>query len=139
ALQMSRRRAARAPPMKTFEEPVLMRNHAGGMPMHVGASPIASQRAAGMELISTRGLTPSSVIPMLGHGVGGTGGGPLGGCVACACGVPRYGDTIVAAGRLGKIAAIGAVRFAKPTSSASLSAPMPPVMAPMVPCAARRA
>src|SRR5215813_6100075 len=77
-------------------------------------------------------------MPMLGIGVGGTGGGPLGGWVTCAWGVPMYGDIKVAAGRLGKTAAIGAVRLAKPTSSACLASPKAPIMAPAVCCKARR-
>ncbi len=88
ALQMSSVRAARAPPMNTFDEPVVILNQAGGTPMHVGARPMSSQRAAGMLLISTRTHIPRVTIPMLGHGVGGTGGGPLGGWVAWAWGVP---------------------------------------------------
>src|SRR5256885_1755381 len=79
ALQISPNRAARMPPMNTFDEPVLILNHAGGSPQHVGASPMSSTRAAGMLLISTRTLRPRRAIPMLGIGVGGTGGGPLGG------------------------------------------------------------
>jgi hypothetical protein len=137
ALQMSVVRAARTPPIKTFDEPVFILNHATGSPQHVGARPISSTRAAGMELMRTRVLTPRVTAPMLGIGVGGTGGGPLGGCATCACGVPMYGEPIVAAGRLGNIAAIGAVRLAKPTSNALLISVSPPKIAPTVCCVAR--
>src|SRR5262249_23056887 len=62
ALQTSRSRAARAPPMNTLEEPVLIRNQAGGMPQQVGARPMSSHLAAGIELMSTRTLTPRSTM-----------------------------------------------------------------------------
>ena len=137
ALQTSMSRAARLPPMNTFDEPVLILNHAGGIPQQVGARPMSSQRAAGMLLMRTRTLTPSITVPKLGSGVGGMGGGPLGGWVGCAWGVPRYGDMRVAAGRLGQTAASGAVRLANPTSNACLARPRPPITAPTVCCAAR--
>src|SRR5262249_26974533 len=58
ALQTSISRAARAPPMNTLDEPVLILNHAGGIAQQVGARPMSSHRAAGMLLMRTRTLTP---------------------------------------------------------------------------------
>src|SRR6516164_1168804 len=132
AWQISIRRAARTPPINTFDEPVSILNHATGKPQQVGASPMSSTRAAGIQLISTRVLTPSVTMPILGIGVGGTGGGPLGGCATCAWGVPMYGDRIVAAGRLGNTAAIGTVKLANPTSNSLLIKVKPSITAPTV-------
>jgi len=136
ALQISPSLAARLPPMNTLDEPVSILNHATGSPQQVGARPISSHRAAGRLLMSTRTQLPSVDIPKLGRGTGGAGGMKLGGCI-CACGVPRYGDMSVAAGRLGQTAEIGAVKLANPTSNACFARPRVPIIAPTVCCVAR--
>src|SRR5215204_832134 len=61
--------------------------------------------------------------PSGGNGVGGTGGGPLGGCLTCACGMPSAIPVRVAAGN-------GPIALARPLTSsdifASAAAPAAP-------------
>jgi hypothetical protein len=76
--------AARAPPMYTFDDPVMISYIAdsGGMiPPHVGFSPKSPHLALGLLLINTVRLVPSMIGPNGGKGIGGKGGGPLGGCL----------------------------------------------------------
>src|SRR5262245_42727176 len=94
-------RAARAPPMYTFDDPVTisyMAEVGGTTPQHVGLIPISPQRAVFSLLMSTVALVPNRIGPVGGSGVGGTGGGPLGGCLTCACGTPKAILVNVAAG-----------------------------------------
>jgi hypothetical protein len=64
-------------------------------------------------------------VPSEGSGTGGAGGIRLGGWL-WVWGTPTYIMVIVAAGRLGKTFAMGAVRFAKPALIMSPTTPIPP-------------
>src|SRR5262249_26472121 len=106
-------RAAREPPMYTFDEPVMisyMADRGGTMPQQVGLRPKSPQRAAGLLLISTRKHVPRRIGPSGGKGIGGTGGGPLGGCLTWAWGMPRASPVSVAAGN-------GPIALARPLTS----------------------
>src|SRR5262245_34218691 len=63
---------------------------------------------------------------MDGSGVGGTGGGPLGGCATWACGAPMATEPSVAAGKQGSAFAMRLVADAKPLLSRSIARPGAP-------------
>src|SRR5262245_12691676 len=75
-----------------------MADKGGTTPQQVGLMPKSPQRAVGLLLMSTVKLRPKRTGPIGGKGVGGTGGGPLGGCLTWACGMPRATLPNVAAG-----------------------------------------
>src|SRR5207249_1465281 len=64
----------------------------------------------GLLLMSTVRLVPRRIGPIGGNGMGGTGGGPLGGCFTWACGMPRAMLVSVAAGN-------GPIALARPATA----------------------
>src|SRR5262249_2462779 len=116
-------RAARAPPMNTLDEPVMISN-SGGRPQQVGFMPRSPQRAAGLPLISTDLQVPSITGPSGGNGVGGAGGGTAGNGGTRGWGRRSAGEKMVAAGNGGKSAerALVAPASAPSRNSAALPA-----------------
>src|SRR5262245_48220702 len=76
-----------------------------------------------MLLINTVRLVPSMIGPSGGSGMGGIGGGPLGGCLTWAWGIPRANPVKVAAGK-------GPSALARPLTSCDIFSSAAPPKAP---------
>src|SRR5262245_9168044 len=73
-------RDARAPPIKTFEEPVNT-SKSGKKPPHHAPNPTSPHLAAGNPLIRTFSAPDKMAGPILGRKMGGAGGVRFGGCM----------------------------------------------------------